>query len=58
MSNAEADLVAPAVLDGAQRPASVDPALWEAVCRLYARLKAMSDEERTALLEEVFATRH
>lgn len=58
MSNEEADLLVQAVLDGAERPASVDPALWESACQLYAKLMAMSDEERGALLSEVSATRH
>jgi hypothetical protein len=58
MTNEEADRIVKAVLEGAERPASVDAALWESTCSLYARLMAMSDEERGELLSEVFATRH
>jgi hypothetical protein len=57
MTTEEADRIVKAV-EGAERPASVDAALWESTCSLHARLMAMSDEERGELLSEVFATKH
>ena len=59
MSSEEAERIVKAVMEGAERPASVDPELWESTCSLYARLTmTMSKEERRELLSEAFPTRH